>query len=55
MPYSVSPRLTVHSSGGKKSAKRSTRIPTALAAAKWPSSCRMISSAKPTKARIQLI
>src|SRR4051794_20235397 len=55
MPYSVSPRLTRNSSGGKNSAKRSTRIPTALAAAKWPNSCRMMSTAKPTKARIQLI
>ena len=40
-------------SGGKNSAKRSTRMPTALAAAKWPNSCRMISAAKPAKARNQ--
>ena len=47
-------RLTLNSSGGKNSAKRSTRMPTALAALKWPNSCRMISAAKPTKVRTQL-
>jgi hypothetical protein len=52
MPYSVSPRRTVASSGGKKRAKRSTRIPTALAAAKWPNSWRMMRTAKPANARM---
>ena len=42
-------------SGGKNSEKRSTRMPTALAAVKWPSSWRMISAAKPRKARTQLM
>ena len=42
------------SSGGKNSEKRSTRMPTALAAAKWPNSCRMMSAAKPRKASSQL-
>ena len=51
MPYSVSPRRTLKSSGGKNSEKRSTRMPTALAAAKWPGSCRMISAANPANAR----
>jgi hypothetical protein len=55
MPYSVSPRRTFASSGGKNSAKRSTRIPTALAARKWPNSCRTIKAAKPLNARNQLI
>src|SRR3954451_8589895 len=54
MAYSVSPRRFLASSGGKNSEKRSTRIPTAFAAVKWPASCRMISTAKPRKARIQL-
>ena len=49
-PYSVSPLRTLRSIGGKNSEKRSTRMPTALAAAKWPNSCRMISAAKPAKA-----
>ena len=53
MPYSVSLPLGRHfaMSGGKNRAKRSTRIPTALAATKCPNSCRMISAAKPAKAR----
>src|SRR3954452_19561667 len=55
MAYSVSPRLTRATSGGKKRLKRSTRIPTALAAVKWPSSWRMISAAKPAKANNQLM
>src|SRR5258708_40162497 len=55
MAYSVSPRRTLASSGGKKSEKRSTRIPVAFAAAKWPNSCRMMSAAKPRKASSQLI
>jgi hypothetical protein len=38
-------------SGGKNSEKRSTRMPTALAAAKCPNSCRMMSAEKPAKAR----
>ena len=33
------------------SEKRSTRMPTALATAKWPNSCRMIRATKPRKAR----
>ena len=41
-PYSVSPRRNCHSFGGKKRKKRSTRIPTAFAAAKCPASWRMI-------------
>jgi len=36
MPYSVSPLRTLNSVGGKNSEKRSTRMPTALAAAKCP-------------------
>ncbi len=36
IPYSVSPRLIEKSFGGKKRKKRSTFIPTALAAVKWP-------------------
>src|SRR4051812_36304079 len=55
MAYSVSPRRILPSSGGKKSEKRSTRIPVALAAAKCPNSCRMMSAAKPRKASSQLI
>src|SRR5215207_8878894 len=55
IPYSVSPRLTDHSFGGKKRKKRSTRMPTALAATKWPNTCRMISAAKPANASAQLI
>src|SRR5512133_2199481 len=55
MAYSVSPRRTLASSGGKKSEKRSTRMPVALAAAKCPNSCRMMSRAKPRKASSQLI
>src|SRR5215207_9878473 len=54
IPYSVSPRRSLNSSGGKKRANRSTRIPTRLAAMKWPNSCRMISAAKPKKVRAQL-
>src|SRR4030081_2389263 len=54
-PYSVSPRRTLKRIGGKKSMKSSTRMPTALAAAKWPNSCRMISTQKPAMARIQLM
>src|SRR3712207_4770056 len=44
--YSVSPRRTRASSGGKNSAKRSTRLPTPLAAAKWPSSWRTMGAAE---------
>ena len=44
IPYSVSPRRTLKRSGGKNRQKRSTRMPTALAAVKWPNSWRMISS-----------
>ncbi len=53
MPYSVSLLRGRHRamSGGKNSAKRSTRIPTAFAATKWPNSCRMISAANPANAR----
>ena len=53
MPYSVSLPFGRHLaiSGGKNSAKRSTRMPTALAATKCPNSCRMISAANPAKAR----
>src|SRR5215831_6611221 len=36
--------------GPKNSENRSTRIPTAFAAVKWPASCRMISAAKPRNA-----
>ena len=53
-PYSVSPRCQRSFVRPKNSEKRSTRIPTALAAVKCPSSCRMISAAKPAKARNQL-
>ena len=55
MAYSVSPHLTRPISGGKNSAKRSTRMPTALAAKKWPASCRITSAAKPRKASNQLM
>src|SRR2546423_1885560 len=55
MAYSVSPRRILASSGGKKSEKRSTRIPVALAAVKCPNSCRMMRAAKPRKASSQLI
>jgi hypothetical protein len=51
MPYSVSPRRVFAIRGGKKSANRSTRIPVSFATAKWPNSCRMMSAAKPAKAR----
>ena len=54
IPYSVSPRLKLHSFGGKKRKKRSTRIPVHLAAMKCPNSCRTISTANPAKARSQL-
>src|SRR4051812_46231244 len=54
MAYSVSPRRMRPISGGKNSEKRSTRIPTALAAAKWPASCRTTRAAKPRKASSQL-
>ena len=40
--------------GGKNSENFSTRMPTHLATVKWPSSCRITSSAKPAKARNQL-
>ncbi len=50
IPYSVSPRRNLAIAGGKKRKKRSTRIPTALAAVKCPNSCRMISAAKPAAA-----
>src|SRR3954447_10639787 len=53
MPYSVSPRLKLQTTGGKNSMNRSTRMPTAFAAAKWPNSCRMIRAAKPANARSQ--
>ena len=46
MAYSVSPFLRRAISGGKNRLKRSTRMPTALAAKKWPASWRMISTAK---------
>ncbi len=51
MPYSVSPRVTFQIIGGKNRENRSTRMPTALATTKWPASCRMMSRAKPRKAR----
>src|SRR3954468_24449179 len=54
MAYSVSPRRTRAMSGGKNSEKRSTRMPTALAAVKWPASWRITSAAKPRKASSQL-
>src|SRR4051794_30460136 len=54
MAYSVSPILRRTSSGGKNRLKRSTRMPTALAAKKWPASCRITSAAKPRKASSQL-
>ena len=52
--YSVSPIVFEAIVGGKKSENFSTRIPTALAAQKWPSSCRITSIAKPAKASNQL-
>src|ERR1035437_8465987 len=55
MPYSVSPLRTLNSVGGKDSEKRSTRIPTALATVKCPSSCSTISSTIPRRVRTQLI
>ena len=53
MPYSVSLPFGRKRaiSGGKNSAKRSTRMPTAFAATKCPNSCRMMSAAKPAKAK----
>ncbi len=51
MPYSVSPQVRLIGIGPKNSEKRSTRIPTALAATKWPASCRKMSAAKPRNAR----
>src|SRR5260221_8403338 len=39
MPYSVSPRRKLMIVGLKPSWKRRTRMPTRLAARKWPSSC----------------
>src|ERR1700679_1040505 len=53
--YSVSPRRTPQSLGGKNSEKRSTRIPTAFAAAKCPNSCSTISTMKPSSVRTQLM
>ncbi len=41
-------------SGGKNSEKRSTRIPTAFATAKWPSSCSTISAMIPRSVSTQL-
>ena len=38
MQYSVSPRVRFQMCGGKNSEKRSARMPTFFAAAKWPSS-----------------
>ncbi len=37
--YSVSPLRRFQMCGGKNSEKRSTRMPTFFAAAKWPNSC----------------
>ena len=39
MAYSVSPTFFEASVGGKNSENFSTRMPTALATEKWPSSC----------------
>src|SRR4029077_5781235 len=50
-----SPRRTLKSLGGKNSEKRSTRMPTAFATAKCPSSCRMISRTMPRIVRTQLM
>src|SRR5271169_2656903 len=52
--YSVSPRRTRKMVGGKNSEKRSTRIPTAFAAVKCPSSCSTISATMPSTVRTQL-
>src|SRR5436305_11938709 len=54
MAYSVSPRRMRNSVGGKNSENRSTRIPTALATVKCPSSWRMISTMIPRIVRNQL-
>ena len=53
--YSVSPLRTPTSFGGKNSEKRSTRMPTAFAARKCPSSCSTISTTMPRTVRIQLM
>ena len=53
--YSVSPRRTLSSFGGKNSEKRSTRMPTAFATAKWPSSWSTISATMPRIVRTQLM
>ncbi len=50
-PYSVSPICFFTMNGGKNRPNRSTRMPTAFAATKWPNSCRMISAAKPANAQ----
>ena len=50
MQYSVSPLVFFQMCGGKKSEKRSTRIPTLFAAQKWPSSWSITSAEKPAKA-----
>ena len=55
MPYSVSPRRFLKISGGKNSAKRSTRMPVFLAAMKWPSSCITTRTMKPSAARTAAI
>src|ERR1019366_316587 len=55
IPYSVSPLLTLNSVGGKNSEKRSTRIPTAFATVKCPSSCRTISTTIPRRVSAQLM
>ena len=52
--YSVSPRRNPTSFGGKKSEKRSPRMPTAFAAMKWPASCSTISAQKPAIAITQV-
>src|SRR5271157_2803192 len=53
--YSVSPRRTRNRVGGKNSEKRSTRIPTAFATVKCPSSCSTISMTMPRMVRTQLM
>src|ERR1700730_12228132 len=53
--YSVSPRLTRASVGGKNSEKRSTRMPTAFATTKWPSSCRTINAMIPSSVQTRFI
>src|SRR5215469_11844807 len=53
--YSVSPLRTLNRVGGKNSEKRSTRMPTAFATVKCPSSCSTISSTIPKIVRSQLI